>query len=144
MKTRCTKCANMVEVGEGTLCADCVRHDAPLTYNDLLDQLRDELSDAVEGQRISLAADADNYDVMHEIVDGLIPVYHYRLLEVAMSKLDLATCAPEAYGFNGEHTAVNAIAGALYDELYNEAVAWYQEEFERTKGIELAAEDIPF
>ena len=68
-------------------------------------------------------------DVIHEIVDGSIPVYTADLLECAMDNLWLATEEPEAYGFGGEHSAVNAIVGNLYEHLCEMAI----EELERCK-----------
>lgn len=76
-------------------------------------------------------------DVIHEIVDGSIPVYTADLLECALGNLWLATEEPEVYGFGGEHSAVNAIVGNLYEHLYEIAV----EELERCKETAENEED---
>ena len=76
-------------------------------------------------------------DVIHEIVDGSIPVYTADLLECAMDNLWLATEEPEVYGFGGEHSAVNAIVGNLYEHLCEIAI----EELELCKEMAEDEED---
>ena len=34
-------------------------------------------------------------DLIYEVADSRVPIYHYKLLEVAQSNLYLATCEPE-------------------------------------------------
>ena len=61
-------------------------------------------------------------DVIHEIVDGSIPYYTADLLECALDNLWMATEEPEVYGFDGAHTAVNAVVGNLYKHLCEIAI----------------------
>lgn len=70
-------------------------------------------------------------DVIREIVEGFIPCYTADLLKCALDDLWLATEEPEAYGFGGEHSAVNAIVGNLYQHLYEIAIEALEERKER-------------
>lgn len=73
------------------------------------------------------------HDVIHKIVDDSIPVYTADLLECALENLWLAHEEPEAYGFGGEHSAVNAIVGNLYQHLYEIAIEALEECKERAE-----------
>ncbi len=86
---------------------------------DLLDELNDRKKEILE----------DEYpdDLIRGIVDSFIPLMTHDLLEVAQSELWLAVDEPEIMAFGGENSAVNAIAGNLYDHLFEIALEWLDE-----------------
>ena len=67
-------------------------------------------------------------DILHETADSHIPVYTSDLLEVALDDLTLAAREPEILAFDGQATAVNAIAGNLYDDLLELGYQWLEEQ----------------
>lgn len=86
-----------------------------MTIYDVEKNLYNAIKEAVQ---YAVKNDDEPRDIdLFEIVDSVIPVYNYDLLTIAASNLDLATEDPEIYGFDGEHTAVNAIAGNLFAHL---------------------------
>ena len=98
-----------------------------------LDEFRDRLGDVVEGydsadpqspesiEAFQLADPGDISDLIAEIADANVPVYHGELLELAAG--DLATdgvgvVAPEmGPAFDGTPTATNIIAANVYERL---------------------------
>ena len=86
---------------------------------DLLDELKDRKKEILE----------DEYpdDLIREIVDSFTPIMTYDLLEVAQDDLWLAVDEPDIMAFDGKNTAVNAIAGNLYDYLFEIAIEWLDE-----------------
>jgi len=76
-------------------------------------RLREEIREAYDNGELATNSD----DALCEIVDGLVPVYTGDLLRLALDRLELATAEPEVYAFDGEHTAVNAIAANTYYDL---------------------------
>jgi len=73
----------------------------------------EELKDAI------LEYDSDPYDLMSEIADSNVPVYNWDLLEYAQNDLWLSCETPDILAFDGTPTAVNCIAGTIYQELYS-------------------------
>lgn len=71
------------------------------------------------------------YDIIIELADGCVPIYTADLLEAALENLRLATEQPEILAFDGVPTAVNCIAGNIYqdaEEKLWEALREYVEE----------------
>lgn len=64
---------------------------------------------------------------LDELVDSYCPIYYADILECAISDFQLAVSVPEAYAFNGEHTAINAISGNIYEALYQEVYDQYEQ-----------------
>lgn len=63
-------------------------------------------------------------DWISELIDAYIPVYTYDLLEIARNDFWLATTEPELMCFDGKNTAVNAIAGNIYQHLQEKGQEW--------------------
>lgn len=94
-----------------------------VTYDSIVRDLHEYLED----RRDELKESSDDSDILHEEVDGAIPVYTSDLMELAADKPELASAEPDIWAFDGSHTAVNAVAGNLYELLIQEAEEWYQE-----------------
>lgn len=57
-------------------------------------------------------------DTIHELADGLVPVYTSDLMQLAANNLSLATDVPElGPAFDGSPTPVNIIAANVYEWL---------------------------
>lgn len=89
-----------------------------------LDDLRRRARAEVGERYGDLDSEPDDY--ISEIADGLVPVYTYDLMMYAANNLDLATMTPEILAFDGEASAVNCVAGAIYEELREAAQAEYE------------------
>ena len=61
--------------------------------------------------------DYEPCDLIHDIADNNVPVMTSELLRYAINHIDFATCTPEILAFDGGTTAVNAIAGNMYELL---------------------------
>ena len=89
--------------------------------------------------------DFDDYtDQIHEIADSSVPVYNATLLEIAGEDLWIACEEPEILAFDGTPTAVNCIAGVIYNELesaMHEAWDGIVEEIEAEQGEEADKEN---
>ena len=82
------------------------------TLHELRGYARENLDEAVEYGIDEIS------DTIHEIADGLVPVYYSDLLELASDNNDLATDVPEiGPAFDGEPTPVNIIAANVYEWL---------------------------
>lgn len=103
------------------------------TYNfrDLLNDTRQEVRDELEGLSVE---EMEEYD-LHELADGNVPCMHYDLLRYGAENLDLSAYEPDILAFDGTPTAVNCIAGRIYEDLLAEA------EDERRKMIEEKTEE---
>lgn len=95
-----------------------------VTLPQLEQQLTQELNDRAEEIKRHKCPD----DLLTEIVDGCVPIYHADLLECALHDLWLGVVEPEIYAFDGKHTAVNAIAGNIYEHLQDLAFQWLAEQ----------------
>ena len=98
-----------------------------------LDEFRDRLGDVVEGydsadpqspesiEAFQLADPGDVADLIAEIADANVPVYHGELLELAAGDLEtdgVGVVAPEmGPAFDGTPTASNIIAANVYERL---------------------------
>ena len=78
----------------------------------------DEIAEAVMNEDANDLIELDS-DIIHEIADGSVPVYHSDLIEVAMSSIgDIATVEPElGPAFDGRPTPTNIIAANIYEAL---------------------------
>ena len=82
------------------------------TLHELRTYAREKLDEAVEYGIDEIG------DTIHELADGLVPVYYSDLLTLAADNNDLATDVPElGPAFGGEPTAVNIIAANVYEWL---------------------------
>ena len=67
---------------------------------------------------------SDIGDIIYEIADNSVPIYHADLLKEALMDLNLDPDEPEILCWDGKSTAVNAIAGNIYEgvvsHLYEE------------------------
>jgi len=78
-------------------------------------ELKQDLIDALDDHVESFGGMSD--EILNGIIDMVIPKEYTTLLELAIDDLDLALEAPAVYGFDGEHNAINAIVGVLYQKL---------------------------
>lgn len=101
--------------------------DKQIRLSDLEAQIRAEVADNFDEE--AGGTDFDPHDWLTELADGYVPIYNYDLLMLAADELWLAVDVPEIYAFGGEHSAVNAIAGNVFEHLRGEAYA----EFEKLK-----------
>lgn len=101
--------------------------DKDTTWYDLMDSLRDELSDAVKDGSIDLKDEDSVHDRLSEIVDGIVPIYNYDLCTVIGSNLELG-CRDLEWD---SKTPFDAMREAIYLELREEAYDWIKEEQDR-------------
>ena len=82
------------------------------TLHELRQNARDSLDEAVEYGIDEIG------DTIHELADGLVPVYTSDLLSLAADNLALATDEPElGPAFDGSPTPTNIIAANVYEWL---------------------------
>jgi hypothetical protein len=98
--------------------------------------LKKSLLQTLEDNKAEILNSKYPEDLISEYVDGEIPVYTGRLLEIALSDLWLAVDEPEMYGFDGKPTAINAIVGNIYSELHEEASNWLNLAQEEKQTVE--------
>lgn len=94
------------------------------TLHELRQYAHDNLDEAVE------YGISDIGDTIHELADGLVPVYTSDLMSLAAENLNLATDTPElGPAFDGSPTPVNIVAANVYE--YLTGVLWeYANELE--------------
>ena len=82
------------------------------TLHELGVYARDSLDEAVEYGITEIS------DTIHELADGLVPVYTHDLMSLAAENISLATDEPElGPAFGGEPTPVNIVAANVYEWL---------------------------
>ena len=94
-----------------------------LTMWDLEKDMRAEIRD----RKDELLESKYPEDLITEMVDSSVPVYHHDLLDVAASDNSLALDEPEVLAFDGKPTPINAIAGNIYQKLYEIAIEEWEE-----------------
>ena len=105
----------------------------------ILDSAEEEFIDMVEQGEVT---EHNCTEVIFELADSNTPIYTGDLLETAISSYDLAVTEPEVFAFDGEHTAVNAIAGNIYEELIQHLHdVWYRLEEDRLEREAQEEED---
>jgi len=79
-------------------------------------------------------------DMLAEIADSSVPIYHYQLAEVAQSSMDVLLHENElGPAFDGTPTVVNLIATAIYEivqEALYEKLYELQQEYEEQQQVE--------
>lgn len=86
------------------------------------DDMKQEIISYVRENESSI----DIEELLHELADASVPVYNADLLQRALDDLYLAVNEPEILAFDGKCTAVNAIAGNLYDWTLEELYEFWQ------------------
>ena len=86
--------------------------------------LEKELLEELENNKQEILEDKYPEDVIREYVDSSVPVMTYDLLKLAESDFWLAVDEPEIMAFDGKNSAVNAIAGNVYERLMEVASDW--------------------
>ena len=82
------------------------------TLQELRQHARENLDEAREYGIAEIA------DTVHEIADGLVPIYTSDLMQLAADNLDLATDTPElGPAFDGSPTPANIVAANVYEWL---------------------------
>lgn len=94
--------------------------------SDLEAEVEEEIRWRFEHEDMGIIEDHDQ-DTLNEISDGAVPIHTGDLLAYAQDKLWLATVEPELLCFNGESTAVNAIAGNIHEHLSQHARTIYDQ-----------------
>lgn len=105
-----------------------------------LSTLERDLEDTLSDNRDDILNSEYPEDLLHEYIDSTIPVGNSEILEVGGNSYWLYTEEPEVYGFDGKHTALNAIVGNIYKHLSEKAYEWLEHAQE---DKEIAA-NIPF
>ena len=102
---------------------------------EIITDAREELRERVKNEQVDLD---EPHDVIHEIADGSVPVYHHDLLKIASENNDMATNEPEiGPAFDGSPTPVNIIAANVFEAIYAglwEEVREIQEEREEAES----------
>lgn len=104
-----------------------------LHITDVLDYAEDNLRN-----RITYEVEVNNYsyddddgeiidDMIHEVADEEIPIYHTQLLEVCMSDISMATETPEMECDNAIACIQANIFQEIYDTLYAMKYTMYEE-----------------
>ena len=82
------------------------------TLHELRGYARENLDEAVEYGISEIG------DTIHELADGLVPVYAHDLMSLAAENISLATDEPElGPAFDGSPTPVNIVAANVYEWL---------------------------
>lgn len=83
-----------------------------------LDRIKsDNNLETVDGLEDAIRELGDS-DIIHEVVDGCVPVYNSTLLELAANTPDLALNEPElGPAFDGSATPINIIAANVFEAL---------------------------
>lgn len=98
------------------------------TRVDLQSHVDDAISELEERFEEIYAEDPDSpHDAISEIADSNVPIHYWNILETAREDLWLATEEPELFAFDGKHTAINAIAGNIYQHLEQELWSRWEE-----------------
>ena len=87
---------------------------------DLETNVEEEIKWLFEHEDMGIIEDADDQTIS-EIADSATPLYNWDLLAYAQDSLWLATVEPEILAFDGEPTAINAIAGNIREHLIQHA-----------------------
>lgn len=74
--------------------------------------------------------DSEPHDRIFEITDSSVPIHNYDLLQMAVANLTLAVIEPEILAFDGTATAVNSIAGNIFQYINEELWDWWNSEGE--------------
>lgn len=91
--------------------------ERPATLRDIEQSATEDLRDRWVNYRDEFT-DGEPHDVIHEIADGHVPVYHSDLLTLAAQDNSLATDEPElGPAFDGTATPVNIIAANVYEAI---------------------------
>lgn len=86
-------------------------------------EFRALIRESIEEQRERFESGEDAGDILHEIVDGCLPVYY---IDTARLWIDLGMSEPEEFG--GDDDSITArMAWAIYEAGYNFA-AWALED----------------
>ena len=93
------------------------------TLQYLIDWATEDLQDGID------AGDAANedevYDLIYEIVDSRMPIYHVDVLAIAQSNLWLAVDVPEVWPAYWIASPVNLILSNIYEYVKDELFDWY-------------------
>ena len=93
--------------------------NSELTLYDLVRDAKEEL--IAEGTKAGFTTVDEWSDLLHEIADSYVPVYHSTLLDLAAKHNDLGTDIPEiGPAFDGSPTPTNIIAANVYEHLIME------------------------
>lgn len=113
--------------------------DQPTRLRDLEQRARDAVR---EWHGENRRADEEAFsDAVHEIVDGIVPVYNAALLEVAADSPTVALTEPEiGPAFDGSPTPINIIAANIYEALTEAAYAEWRTIADEDEGDEDEAE----
>ena len=84
---------------------------------DLKQMAREELRNRWENYQDEFYQ-GEPHDVIHEIADGMVPVYYSQLIDLAGDNHSLAVDVPElGPAFDGEPTPVNIIAANVFEAI---------------------------
>jgi hypothetical protein len=119
------RAANLAGPTLNRLLAEQDNTDKQVRLSDLEAQIRAEVRDNFDEE--AGATDFDPSDWLTELADSYVPIYNYDLLMLASEDLWLAVDTPEIYAFGGEHSAVHAIAGNVFDHLRGEAYSEFDQ-----------------
>ena len=96
--------------------------------NNTIENLKTNLLKELNNNKEDILKNKYPEDYINEIVDSNVPVYNSDLLEMAINDLTLAVDSPDILAFDGRPSAVNAIAGNIYELLYEEAMRWLKQQ----------------
>ena len=92
------------------------------TY-DLRKQAREAIDEAIENKYYDCLEDG-----LHEIADGLVPIYTSDLMSLAADNIEFAVNVPElGPAFDGSDTPVNIVAANVYEWLIAELYEYASE-----------------
>jgi hypothetical protein len=92
-----------------------------------------ELREQAEGKSKAELEEMRDNGLLDELAVSFVPIHNWDLLENAQEDLWLSCSEPENLAFDGQKTAVNAIAGVIFDSL---SEALYEEFESILEGLE--------
>jgi len=99
-----------------------------LTYYKLVEQLKEALEDRREEieKNGDLIGEAENENIINEVVDNSVPIYNGDLVDVCRDNFDLMLVSPEM-GVAEESTPLDLLRMNVYEALSAEAYKWLEE-----------------
>ena len=101
--------------------------------DDLINDAKEDLKSRFENDELSSEYTEDD---IAELVDSSVPIHNYNVLMYAANDLWIGCAETEILAVDGKSTAVNCIAGVIYQQLLEALNSHYEELVEEQKDEE--------
>lgn len=93
------------------------------TLQNLVDWATEDFKDRLNDG--DAANEDEVYDLIYNVVEARMPIYHVEILDIAKSNLRMACMEPEIWPAYWVATPVNLILSNIYEHLKEELFEWY-------------------